>query len=185
MLVFLVVLSLLLSGFVFIQGLAFRKQMLALRNATQAALCRAIADLEGLQNSDIRLDVFVQEEIPVETRVPLRHSMQIPVSTTIPVRQTVRATVSVDVPGVGFSLPVDVSIPLDMDVPVELQLPVEINKSIPVSTNVQLELSAPVILNLGSTQIADSLERLRDGLLSVDNALSAVQVDAFPLSSHA
>ena len=145
MLVFLVILSLVVSGFVLVQGLHFRSQMLTLRIATQDALCRAIADLEGLQNSDIRLNVFVQELIPVETRVPLHHSMQIPINATIPVRQSMRATVSVDVPGVGFALPFDVTIPLDMDVPVELQLPIEINKNIPVSTNVQLEVSAPVV----------------------------------------
>jgi hypothetical protein len=58
-----------------------------------------------------------------------------------------------------------------------------LDKNIPISTNVPLEFSAPVLLNLGETKITDSLGRLRDGLLSVDSALSAVQTQAFPLDS--
>jgi hypothetical protein len=183
MLVFLVILSLGLSAFVLAQGLFFRHQMLILRTATQGALTRAIYDLERLQKSDIALDVHVNEEIPVHTKVPLRHTLAIPINAIIPVRQDVRTTVSVDVPGVGLSLPVEVTVPLAMDVPVDLQVPVFINKNIPISTTVPLELSAPVVLNLGETEIADSLERLRTGLITVDKALTAVQTNGFSLHS--
>lgn len=157
--------------------------MLNLREVTQAALCRAITDLENLQESDIALDVHVSEDIAVHTRVPLRHTLNIPIQTVIPVRQAVRTTVSVDVPGMGFSLPVDVTVPLEIDVPIDLQVPVSIDKNIPISTTVPLELDAPVILNLGDTEIAGSIERLRTGLVSVDEALTAVQTDGFSLYS--
>ncbi len=41
-----------------------------------------------------------------------------------------------------------------------------------------------MILKLAETELADSIERLRAGLLSLDNALSAVQTEAFALHAR-
>lgn len=175
LLVALVFLSLGLNGLLLWQWRSFQQEVDGLRQTSRETLSQAITDLDAFQRSTIQFDIQVNESIPVQTEIPFREALEVPIHTTIPIREEVDTTVTVNIPQLGLGVPVDVTVPLNLEVPVNLRVPVSIDRTVPISTTVPVHLNVPVFIEVGETEMAGYVERLRAGLVSLDQALDVGQ----------
>ncbi len=140
----------------------------------QDALDQTVADLETFQESTIAFDVAVNEEFPVQVDIPFNENIDIPIQLTVPIQQEINTTILIDPLNTGKGIPVDVTVPIDMDIPIDTTIPVSIERTIPISTSVPLDLNVPIAIELGDTELAGYIGRLRDTLASFESTLEQV-----------
>lgn len=138
----------------------------------QTSLEQTIADLEAFQNATLEFKVAVDEEFPVEAQIPFNETIDVPIKLTVPIQQDIDTTIVIDVLGQG--LPVDVSVPVDVEVPIDTTLTVPIDRTIDVSTTVPLKLDVPIALEIGDTELAGYIDRIRESLVSFDTMLGQI-----------
>jgi hypothetical protein len=117
----------------------------------------------------------VQQEFPVQVEVPFNESLEVPIQATIPISQEIQTTILLDPFQAGLNIPTDVTVPVNLDVPIDLSIPVSIDRTIPISTSVPLDLNVPIAIQISDTELAPYLERLRAGLGSLEERLSALE----------
>ncbi len=174
----LVLVSLVLNGILLWQWWTFRQQtqqtIQQLRPLLQTSLAQASADLESFAQSTIEFELPVQQEFPVQVEIPFRESLEVPIQTTVPISQEIRTTITVT-PLPGVNIPTEVTVPVNLDIPIDLTIPVAIDRTIPISTSVPLDIRVPIAIKVSETGLAVYLERLRAGLDSLEQALSAIE----------
>ena len=138
----------------------------------QTSLEQTIADLEAFQNATLEFKVAVDEEFPVEAQIPFNETIDVPIKLTVPIQQDIDTTIVIDVLGQG--LPVDVSVPVDVEVPIDTTITVPIDRTIDVSTTVPLKLDVPIALEVGDTELAGYIDRIRESLVSFDTVLGQI-----------
>jgi hypothetical protein len=166
-------LSLLLNGAVIWYGLQYRGQIRSLSTTVRQMLKEAVVDLKGLEELNLRLDVHVQDTLPVATDIPLQEEMNVTVRGAIPVRETLTTPVIVRAP--GFNVPVQVTIPLDFEVPINMELPVSIQHEVPVKTTVPIDLNLPLEIDLSQTELGSFVADVREKLSRLEVLLSDSQ----------
>jgi len=138
----------------------------------QTSLEQTIADLEAFQNATLEFKVAVDEEFPVEAQIPFNETIEVPIKLTVPIKQNIDTTIVLDVLGQG--LPVDVSVPVDVEVPIDTTITVPIDRTIDVSTTVPLKLDVPIALEIGDTELAGYIDRIRESLVSFNTMLGQI-----------
>jgi hypothetical protein len=171
----LVLVSLGLNGFLLWQLQQARQQAQGVVRTVgpqiQEVLEQTIADLETFQESTIAFDVQVNENFPVEVDIPFKETIEVPIQLTVPIQEEINTTILIDPLKTGQGIPVDVTVPVDLEIPIDTTIPVSIDRTIPISTSVPLDLDVPIAIELGDTELADYIERLRDSLASFGPAL--------------
>lgn len=175
----LVVLSLSLNGLLLWQWWSFQQRVdRALRDfqpVIQEALSQIIADLETFEKTPFEFEIQIQQDFPVQVEIPLDNTVEVPIQTTVPIKQEIKTTVMIDPLRSGLEIPTDVTVPVDIEVPIDLTVPVAIDQSIAISTTVPIDLKVPVSLNVSEMGLANYIERLRTGLVSLEQALSNLE----------
>ena len=138
----------------------------------QTSLEQTIADLEAFQNATLEFKVAIDEEFPIEAQIPFNETIDVPIKLTVPIQQDIDTTIVIDVLGQG--LPVDVSVPVDVEVPIDTTITVPIDRTIDVSTTVPLKLDVPIALEIGDTELAGYVDRIRESLVSFDTMLGQI-----------
>jgi hypothetical protein len=142
----------------------------------QASLGQTVTDLETFQESAIEFDVQVKQDFPLEVDVPFNETIEVPIQLTLPISQEINTTILLDPLQTGTGIPVDVTVPVDMEVPIDVTVPVEIDRTIPIATTIPLDLDVPVSIEIGDTELAGYIERLRDNLISFNTSLDQMLV---------
>lgn len=171
-LIFLVVVSLALNALLLIQWWVFQQQLVALRANVQQALAQGVRDLQTFEQTPVRLNVHIKQDIPVRLSLPLPQGMSVPVQAAIPISEAVKTTISANV--LGMNLPINVTVPISMSVPVSLSVPLPFTETLAVSTTVPLDADLPITLNLSDTELGGYLQRLRTTLSTFEQSLGAV-----------
>ncbi|GEM_PF-5394091 len=166
----LVGISLLLNAGVIWYGLRYREQIRELRRTVREMLTEAMADLKGLEELSVHLDVQVRDTLPVATDIPLKEEMTVRVRGEIPVQQTL--TTPVTVKASGLKVPVQVTIPLDFVVPIDMEMPVNIEHRVPVRTAVPIQLDLPLEIDLSETELGAFAEEVRKKLVRLSALLA-------------
>lgn len=175
----LVLLSLGLNGLLMWQWWSFRQQVKATMQEFQPviheALGQAIAELETFEQSSLEFEIQIQQDFPVQVEIPFNETVEVPIQTTIPIKQEIQTTVVIDPLQTGLEIPTDVTVPVDLEVPIDLNIPVSIERTIPISTTIPLDLNVPLSIDVGQTDLAPYIERLRSALISFDQTLSDLE----------
>ncbi|MBN1220311.1 MAG: hypothetical protein JXM69_15385 [Anaerolineae bacterium] len=137
----------------------------------QEALKQTLTDLETFEDSTIEFNVAVDEEFPVQVDIPFKEKIDIPVQLTVPINQQIDTTILLDPLGTGQGFPVDVTVPVDIEIPIDTSIPVAIDRTIPISTSIPLHLNVPITVEIGDTELAGYIGRLREGLAAFDPLL--------------
>lgn len=124
---------------------------------------QVMAEIDRLGNTHIQTTVTVEDEIRVKFDMPL--NQEVTVTTTEPVPMTTGAYFVL--PGGGGYIRGTVSI----DLPADTTLPVMLNTTVPVDQMVPVKLSVPVDINLGDTDLKDSVDNFKALLEPIDNLL--------------
>lgn len=173
----LVLLSLGLNGYLIWQWLTFQQQtqqtVQTYQMLASEGLAQAIADLESFEQATIQFEIEVQQEFPVQVEIPFQETIEVPIQTTIPINQEIQTTIMLDPFQAGLAIPTDITVPVDMEFPIDLTIPVSVDRTIPISTSVPLDLSVPIAIEIGETELAPYLERLRLSLESFEQSLSS------------
>lgn len=140
--------------------------------SVQTSLEQTIADLETFQKATIEFDVTVDEEFPVEAQIPFNETIEVPIKLTVPIKQNIDTTIVIDVLGQG--LPVDVNVPVDVEVPIDTTITVPIDRTIDITTTVPLKMNVPIALEIGDTELAGYIDRIRESLVSFDTMLDQI-----------
>lgn len=172
----LVLLSLGLNGYLIWQWLTFQQQtqqtVQAYQTMASEGLAQAITDLESFEQATIQFEIEVQQEFPVQVEIPFQETIDVPIQTTIPINQEIQTTIMLDPFQAGLAIPTDITVPVEMEFPIDLTIPVSVDRTIPISTSVPLDLSVPIAIEIGETELAPYLERLRLSLESFEQSLS-------------
>ena len=175
----LVLLSLMLNGFLIWQWWTFQQQTQQTLQKYQPIIMdgvsQAIDNLAAFEQSTIEFDIQVQQEFPVQVEIPFQETLEVPIQTTMPISQEIRTTIMIDPFQTGLSIPTDVSVPVNLEVPIDMNIPISIDRTIPISTTVPLDKDVPIAIEVSQTELAPYLERLRTGLISIEEALSTAQ----------
>jgi len=133
-----------------------------LKEQTTAALDAMSAELEGMKNGTFDYTVNIEEEIPINTEIPVDFVVQVPINTVISINQTV--TVPVTIPLYGQT---NASVPIIASIPVNMTVSVPVQQVIPVSATAPVSLSVPINLKIGEMTIAQNMTNIQavlDGL---------------------
>ncbi len=171
----LVLLSLSLNGLLMWQWWSFQRQAkMTLREfqpVIHEALSQVIAELETFEESPLEFEIQIQQEFPIQVDIPFNETVEVPIQTTIPIKQEIQTTVIIDPLQTGLEIPTDVTVPVDLEVPIDLNIPVSIDRTIPISTTIPLDLTVPLTIDIGETELVPYIEKLRSGLISLDQTL--------------
>lgn len=166
-----VVASLAMNLILLWQWLSFQRQAQEMAQMADLAMTQAAADLSELQQTTIQMTIPVRQQIPIKTEVPFKDTIKVPIHITIPIDDKIKTQIFIKMPDFGVDVPIDVSIPVKMDVPVNMEVPVTIDRKIPINTTIDLALDVPIALNIGETEFAGYIDRLRLTLTSFSDAI--------------
>jgi hypothetical protein len=140
-------------------------RLFQVRNTLRTEIDRLAASVQAAKGDQVRYDLPIDQQIPVNIDVPIRRSLEIPVNTEVRIRQNI--TLPIDT---GFGT-IDIPIPIDANIPISTTVPVDFQQTVTISTTVPLRLTVPIQLDLGAPQIASYLDRLHQELLELRDQL--------------
>lgn len=167
----LVMTSLVLNLLLVFYGMRIRSQLGLLRTTVGRMLREAATDLAGAEGLLLRFSVQVNDQIPIDTLLPVRDKLNVAVQTRARVHQTINTEVMVNIPVFGAKVPVTVTVPLDLNVPIDVNVPVVIDSMIPVKLFVPVNLKVPVEVDLATTELGEFLEQVRKNLVELEHLL--------------
>ncbi len=178
----LVILSLALNGFIIWQLLMARQQaQQAARDfggIVQESLNRTISDLEGLESSSVEFTVAVDQDFPIDTAVDFNETIEVPIQMTVPISQTIETVIFLEVVG-GVEVPVEIAVPVNVEVPIDNTVAIPLERTIPISAVVPLRAEVPIEIDVGESDLAGQVVRLRQDLQAlsdvVERLLGAVE----------
>jgi len=167
-----VVASLALNIVLIWQWLSFQRQVREMAQMADLAMTQAVADLNELRQTTINITIPVNQKIPIKTEVPFKDTIKVPIHTTIPIDDKIQTQIFIKMPDFGVDVPIDVSIPVKLDVPVNMEVSVPIDRKIAIDTTIDLALDVPIALNIGETEFAGYIDRLRLTLMSFSETIA-------------
>lgn len=141
-------------------------QLFRVRSTLRDELAQLAASVAAARNQQVRYELPIDQQIPINIDVPIRRSLTIPIQTEVRIQQQVNVPVDTGVAGT-----ITIPIPIDATVPVSTTVPIEFDQTVTISTTVPLQLTVPVQVDLGSPQISGYLDRLYVALLKLRDEL--------------
>lgn len=123
---------------------------------------KVMAEIDRLGDTHIKTTVVVEDEIQVKFDLPLEQ--EVDVTTTGPVE--IKNAADFYLPGGGGYIHGTVK----MDLPAETTLPVRLKATVPVDQMVPVRMEVPVDINLGDTDLKETVDNFK-ALLEPVNAL--------------
>jgi hypothetical protein len=149
----LVVVSLALNGFLIYSLLNFRRGLLS-------ALAAARNSLVMMEDQPMVFSVTVDEEVPIQTTIPIEQTFVMPLQFDYPLDTVVNT--QIDIPILGTQ---ELAIPVQTVIPISYTLDIPIRTEVPISLTYRLQQEIPVEVvmpaeALGS--LSDLIERLAE-----------------------
>ena len=141
-------------------------QLFRVRNTLRGQIEQLATSVQAARNDQVRYDLPIDQQIPINLDVPIKRSLSIPIRTDVRIKQDINVPVDTGVAGT-----IAIPIPLDVTVPVSTTVPIDFDQTVNISTTVPLQLTVPVQLDLGSPQISGYLDRLYAALLKLRDEL--------------
>jgi hypothetical protein len=136
-------------------------RLLSVRATLRDQVSQLAEAVQNAKQQQIRYDMPIDQEVPVNIDVPIRRDLTVPVNIDVPIKQQI--TVPVDT-GLGI---VNIPVALDTSVPISTSVPIEFDQTVNISTTVPIRLNLPVQIDLGSGQVGSYLDRLYAALLEL------------------
>ncbi|GIV98274.1 MAG: hypothetical protein KatS3mg057_2931 [Herpetosiphonaceae bacterium] len=121
--------------------------------------------VEQSKSEVIVVEIPVQQTVPVRAAIPIQEDLLIPIDIVVPIEE--QFDIPLETPFGLYSIPV----PINATVPVSTTVPVRIQQTVEVSTTVDLDLTFPVRIPIGNTDLAGYLEKVRLELLRLGREL--------------
>jgi hypothetical protein len=142
--------------FLGISLLSLRSQLFTIRGQVTTALGGISAVIDNLQASTFEYTFHIDEELPINTEIPVEFIAQVPINTTIPVNTTVKMPVEIPLVGTTY-----LSIPIIADIPVDLVVDLPVQQTLPIDISVPVQLDVPIRIRVTDTPLAQSLTDLQ------------------------
>jgi hypothetical protein len=140
-------------------------RLLSVRNTLRDEVGRLADSVQAAKQSQVRYDLAIDQQVPIDIDVPIQRSMEVPVNTSVRINQTLNLPVETALG--NFDIPV----PIDTTIPINTTVPIEFDQTVNISTTVPIRLGVPVQIDLGSPQVASYLDRLYAALLDLRERL--------------
>ncbi len=121
-------------------------------------LTEAAGEVDRLKFGSFRLDVVVDQSVPLDLHVPISETILVPISDTIKINSAAVA----NLPLLGPT-----SIPFSINVPVTMTVTVPVSFTVRVTDTVPVNFTVPVEVNLDDTPLNDFKTEIQSYLLSV------------------
>lgn len=113
---------------------------------------------DQIESGPVQVPIQLKTEMPVDTSVRLRQTLQFPINTEVPINANVE--LPINTPFGNFNVPV----PLNVKVPVNTQVPITIDQNVPISATVPIDINRTIAIDLRGTAAATELKRFREAL---------------------
>jgi nucleotide-binding universal stress UspA family protein len=141
-------------------------QLFRVRNTLRGQIEQLAAGVEAAKSEQVRYDLPIDQQVPIDLDVPISRSLTIPIRTEVRIQQQVNLPIDTGVAG-----QIDIPIPIDATIPVSTSVPIDFDQTVNISTTVPLRLNVPIQVDLGAPQIAGYLDRLHAALLRLRDQL--------------
>jgi hypothetical protein len=141
-------------------------QLFRVRNTLRGQIEQLAAGVESAKHEQVRYDLPIDQQVPIDLDVPIRRSLTIPIRTEVHIQQQINLPVDTGVAGT-----IEIPIPIDATVPVSTSVPIDFDQTVNISTTVPLRLNVPIRVDLGAPQLAGYFDRLHDALLKLRDQL--------------
>lgn len=144
------------------------RQVLLARQIARQSVSDAVELIGTLRSQTISYNVVVDEELLIDTDMPVNETIPVVIDQTIPIDMVV--TVPVDTVLFGT---IDLDVPINADIPVYLEQPITIDQTFRITTTVPVFFEVPIEVKIENTPAADLLTDLQDRLRRLEASLSA------------
>jgi hypothetical protein len=141
-------------------------QLFRVRNTLRGQLEQLAASVEAAKLQQVRYDLPIDQQVPIDLDVPISRSLTIPIRTEVRIQQQINLPIDTGVAG-----QIEIPIPIDATVPVSTTVPIDFDQTVNISTTVPLRLNVPIQVDLGAPQLSSYLDRLHDALLRLRDEL--------------
>ncbi|HEX5691046.1 MAG TPA: hypothetical protein VFX76_13625 [Roseiflexaceae bacterium] len=141
-------------------------QLFRVRNTLRNEIDELAAGIANARNQQIRYDISIDQNIPINLDVPIQRQMTIPIQTEVRIQQQISVPVDTVIAGT-----INIPIPIDTTVPVSTTVPINFDQSVNISTTVPLKMTVPVQIDLNSSQISGYLDKVYQALIELREEL--------------
>jgi hypothetical protein len=141
-------------------------QLFRVRNTLRGQIDQLAAGVEAAKAEQIRYDVAIDQQVPIDLDVPIKRSLTVPIRTEVRIQQQINVPIDTGVAG-----QIEIPIPIDTTVPVSTTVPIDFDQTVGISTTVPLRLNVPIQVDLGAPQLSGYLDRLHAALLKLRDEL--------------
>lgn len=135
--------------------------LLRVRTVAIGQIDALIKYTEQVEQDTIRVNIAIQQPIPIQATIPFNEQLNVPIKTTFPISDTI----DVETPLGNIPLPVRMTFPID------LQVPITVSQTVDISTTVNLDLDVPIVIPVSETPLASYLGELRQALRALADGL--------------
>lgn len=155
-------------------NLALLRQLAAAQATARQAVLNAIEVLDDFQQQRFVYTVTIDENLVVNTDMPVDETIPVSIDETLPINTTV--TVPVKLGPLGTT---NIDIPIVTVIPVDLDFNVEIDQTFRVNTAVPIDLEVPIEIAVEDTPLHGTLGDVRANLHELADDL-AQPISPFP-----
>lgn len=136
-------------------------RLFSVRNTLRTEIGRLADNVQAAKSNQVRYNLPIDQQIPVNIDVPIKRSLVVPVQTEVRIKQNINLPVDT---GLGqFNIP----IPLDTTIPISASVPIEFDQTVNISSSVPLKFDVPIQVDLGSSPFSGYLDQLHQELLDL------------------
>lgn len=128
------------------------------RSQFRAALLLARNALDVREQEPWTIQVALDQDMPIETTVPINHTFVLPLNMEYPISTVVNT--HIDIPLLGRQ---EIAIPIEATIPISYTVEVPIQMDVPISMTYHLQTEVPVEVDI-PPELFDSLNDLIDQL---------------------
>lgn len=156
-----VILSLLLN-------VVMLRQVVIARQIARQSVSDAVELIGTLRTQTITYDVIVDENLVIDTDMPVNETIPVVIDQEIPI--DIEVTVPVDTVLFGT---INLDVPIKTDIPVYLEQPITIDQTFHINTAVPVYFEVPIEIRIEDTPADGLLDDLQTRLRRLENSLSA------------
>ena len=160
-----IVMLVLLTASLLIHALTLT-ELFRVRNTLRGQIEQLAAGVAAAKGEQVRYDLPIDQQVPIDVDVPIRRSMTVPIRTEVRIQQQINVPIDTGVAG-----QIEIPVPIDTTVPISTTVPIDFDQTINISTTVPLRLHVPIQVDLGAPQLGGYLDRLHDALLKLRDEL--------------
>ena len=141
-------------------------QLFRVRNTLRDELDQLAAGVAAARNQQIRYEIPIDQNIPIDIDVPIQRNLTIPIQTEVRIQQQLNVPVDTVIAGT-----INIPVPIDTTVPISTNVPINFDQTINISTTVPLKMTVPVQIDLNSSQISGYLDKVYQALIELREEL--------------